>query len=82
MGRASHSSLSKQALLIGFQNLSSEGIIQHATVFIGAGSETSAGIVTATTSYHVEYPDVMVKLQQEVRSAFRGDADIRHDEVD
>jgi cytochrome P450 len=56
-------------------------MIQHASVFIGAGSETSAGILTAATSYLVDHPDKLAKLEQEIRSAFRGDAEVRHEEV-
>lgn len=56
-------------------------MISHATVFIGAGSETTAGVLTAVTSFLLENPDKLERLQQEVRSAFTSQAEISLDAV-
>lgn len=56
-------------------------MISHATVFIGAGSETTAGVLTAVTSFLLENPDKLERLKQEVRSAFKSQAEISLDTV-
>lgn len=56
-------------------------MISHATVFIGAGSETTAGVLTAVTSFLLENPDKLERLKREVRSAFKSRAEISLDAV-
>ncbi|KAJ0103874.1 hypothetical protein J7T55_001244 [Diaporthe amygdali] len=46
-------------------NLTANDMISHATVFIGAGSETTAGVLTAVTSFLLENPDKLQRLKQE-----------------
>lgn len=56
-------------------------MISHATVFIGAGSETTAGVLTAVTSFLLENPDKLERLKQEVRYAFKSQSEISLDAV-
>lgn len=63
------------------QNLTTNDMISHATVFIGAGSETTAGVLTAVTSFLLENPDKLERLKNEVRSEFTSQADISLDAV-
>src|SRR3569833_687050 len=56
-------------------------MISHATVFIGAGSETTAGVLTGVTSFLLQNPDNMAKLKDEVRTAFQSESDIRYESV-
>lgn len=53
----------------------------HATVFIGAGSETTAGVLTAVTSFLLENPDKLEKLKQEVRSSFKSQEEVSLDAI-
>ncbi|KAL2276001.1 hypothetical protein FJTKL_01403 [Diaporthe vaccinii] len=62
-------------------NLTANDMISHATVFIGAGSETTAGVLTAVTSFLLENPDKLERLKREVRSAFTSRAEISLDAV-
>lgn len=41
-----------------------------------AGSETTATLLSAATYYLLTYPDAMVKLTEEVRSAFKSEDEI------
>lgn len=63
------------------QNLTATDMISHATVFIGAGSETTAGVLTAVTSFLLENPDKLERLKQEVRGTFKSQAEISLDAV-
>lgn len=56
-------------------------MISHATVFIGAGSETTAGVLTAVSSFLLENPDKLERLKHEVRSAFKSQTEISLDTV-
>ncbi|KAI0005263.1 isotrichodermin C-15 hydroxylase [Xylariaceae sp. FL0662B] len=46
-------------------------LMSNAQVIIGAGAETSAGILTAVTSLLIDNPDTLGKLTSEVRTAFQ-----------
>ncbi|KAI3394513.1 hypothetical protein diail_2602 [Diaporthe ilicicola] len=61
--------------------LTANDMISHATVFIGAGSETTAGVLTAVTSFLLENPDKLDRLKQEVRSTFKSQNTISLDAV-
>jgi cytochrome P450 len=63
------------------QNLTANDMISHATVFIGAGSETTAGVLTGVTSFLLEAPEKLERLKKEVRSAFQTPAEISVDAI-
>jgi cytochrome P450 len=56
-------------------------LLTNATTIVGAGSETSASILTAVTSFLVDKPEKQEKLAKEVRSAFTTGAEITADAV-
>ncbi|TKA75602.1 hypothetical protein B0A49_03864 [Cryomyces minteri] len=58
------------------RGLSRQEIYSNAGLLIGAGSETTATLLTGTTYYLLKNPRVMQKLRSEIRSAFDSDADI------
>lgn len=56
-------------------------LIINANVIVGAGAETSAGTLTAATSFLIDNTDKLKKLQGEVRSAFQNESQITADAV-
>ncbi|KAA8909875.1 benzoate 4-monooxygenase cytochrome P450 [Sphaerosporella brunnea] len=52
-------------------NLSDVQLAAHASDFVIAGSETTATALACITYYLLRQPDILKKLQQEVRTAFR-----------
>jgi cytochrome P450 len=58
------------------QRLSDLELRDNATLLVTAGSETTATALAATTYYLGTHPDVLTKLEAEVRSAFRSDQEI------
>jgi cytochrome P450 len=69
-------------LIEPFIQLKNQGIINNdelqtnAGLFIVAGSETTASLLTAVTYFLTLNPDVLSKLNQEVRSSFRSESEI------
>jgi cytochrome P450 len=53
----------------------------NATVLTTAGSETTATTLTAATYFLGTHPDVLTKLEAEVRSAFKSDQEININSV-
>lgn len=62
-------------------NLSADDMISHATVFVGAGAETTAGILSGCTSLLLDNPEKWERVVKEVRSTFDSDKDIDMDAV-
>ncbi|KAI1077886.1 isotrichodermin C-15 hydroxylase [Whalleya microplaca] len=60
---------------------SMEELITNAQVIIGAGAETSAGMLTALTSFLIDNPDKLEKLVSEIRSTFENESEIRAEAV-
>jgi len=58
------------------RGLTPEEIYSNAGLLIGAGSETTASLLTGTTYYLLKNPRVMQKLVSEIRGAFESNADI------
>lgn len=56
--------------------LSREEIDSTTTLFVLAGSETSAKTLTSATYFALKNPPVMARLVREIREAFRSQADI------
>ncbi|TLS30452.1 hypothetical protein PpBr36_02462, partial [Pyricularia pennisetigena] len=59
-----------------------DDLIPHAIVFVGAGSETTAGVLGAVTAFLLENPEAMARAKEEVRSAFLSDSDINLERVE
>lgn len=53
-----------------------ERLLQNSTLFIAAGSETTATLLTATTYFLLTHPFYHEKVVNEVRTAFRDASDI------
>lgn len=58
------------------QKLSHVQLAAHASDFVIAGSETTATALTVITYYLSRNPDIMKRLQREIRSAFSRYEDI------
>jgi cytochrome P450 len=59
-----------------------EGEIQsNASLFIVAGSDSVATVLTGTTFYLLQYPEVMRKLTDEVRTTFKTEKEINSQSV-
>ncbi|KAI1264703.1 putative cytochrome P450 [Xylariaceae sp. FL1019] len=56
--------------------LDEDRLAMNASVLIIAGSETTATVLSAVTYYLGTLPDVLKKVEQEVRSAFTSDSEI------
>ncbi|KAH8160454.1 hypothetical protein CIB48_g7779 [Xylaria polymorpha] len=67
--------------LYGRQDSNIDELIVNATAIIGAGAETSAGILTAVTSLLIDNPDKLDKLTDQVRSTFSSQSQITADAV-
>ncbi|KAI1432887.1 isotrichodermin C-15 hydroxylase [Xylaria sp. CBS 124048] len=63
------------------KNSDIDELISNATVIIGAGAETSAGILTAVTSCLIDNPDKLAKLALEVRSRFQNESQVTAEAV-
>lgn len=57
-------------------------LIPHAIMIVGAGSETTAGVLCGTTALLLEHPEAMARVTEEVRSAFSSDGEINLERVD
>ncbi|GAP90553.1 putative cytochrome P450 [Rosellinia necatrix] len=57
-------------------NLSQQHMTMNATVLVVAGSETTATLLSGATFLLTTHPEVLKKLEQEVRSAFKSDDEI------
>lgn len=51
-------------------------------MIVGAGSETTAGVLCGTTALLLEHPEAMARVTEEVRSAFSSDGEINLERVD
>lgn len=58
------------------QKLDTERLVQNSTLFIAAGSETTATLLTATTYFLLTNPVYYEKVVTEVRSSFSDETDI------
>lgn len=58
------------------QKLDMERLVQNSTLFIAAGSETTATLLTATTYFLLTNPVYYEKVVSEVRSSFSDATDI------
>lgn len=58
------------------QGLSVEEMYANTTVFMIAGTETTATLLSGVTWYLLRHPDVLARLVAEIRGAFASDADI------
>lgn len=58
------------------QKLDMERLVQNSTLFIAAGSETTATLLTATTYFLLTNPVYYEKVVSEVRSSFSNARDI------
>ncbi|KAK4544572.1 hypothetical protein LTR36_004144 [Oleoguttula mirabilis] len=56
--------------------LTAPELYENALTLVVAGSETTATLLTGTTWFLCKNPDVLRRVQQEVRAAFKHDADI------
>lgn len=63
------------------QKLSEIEMRDNAIVLTTAGSETTASTLAATTYFLGTHPEVLAKLEAEVRSAFRSDKEINVNSV-
>ncbi|TLD19590.1 hypothetical protein PspLS_09587 [Pyricularia sp. CBS 133598] len=59
-----------------------DDLIPHAIVFVGAGSETTAGVLSAITAFLLENPPAMARVKEEVRSAFSSDGEINLERIE
>lgn len=58
------------------QKLDTERLVQNSTLFIAAGSETTATLLTATTYFLLTNPAYYEKVVSEVRSSFSDETEI------
>ncbi|KAF2497637.1 cytochrome P450 [Lophium mytilinum] len=58
------------------RGLSRGEMYANATVFMIAGTETTASLLSGLTYYLLKHPSVLKKLNEEIRSAFKTDAEI------
>jgi len=56
--------------------MENDRLIVNASVLIGAGSETSATLLSGVTYLLLRTPDALKKVTEEIRSAFKSEGDM------
>lgn len=59
-----------------YQNITDEQIAANAGILVIAGSETTATLLAGVTYYLMKNPDVLKKVNDEVRSTFKSEDEI------
>lgn len=63
-------------LIVVHQDITFDELASNAQLIVLAGSETTATLLSATTYYLTTHPDILAKLNSEVRSAFTTENEI------
>lgn len=66
---------------VGDKALSRDEMVSNSVLFLVAGSETTATTLSGTTYLLLKHPEVYAKLVEEVRGAFKTEAEITIEEV-